>query len=235
MTIQAIYDHYKIMPQLQLHQLRVAGVAQTIGQALTVQVNLPDMVQACLLHDMGNIIKFDLALYPKFLEPEGLSYWQSVQIYFKQRYGENEFQATLKIAEEIGVTPRVKEIIGAISFTHAAQNFQSNDMEMKICDYADTRVSPNAVVSLEERFEDLEQRYGARYPTEEQQEARKQFRQVMTEIEQQIFALTGELTPENVTELSVQLLIGPLRQTEIQTTGAPSTSTPPTVSSTPLV
>lgn len=215
MTIQAIYDHYKIMPALQLHQLRVTAVAQTIAQSVTVPINISDVTQACLLHDMGNIIKFDLSLFPAFLEPEGLTYWQSVQSYYKQRYGENEFQATLKIADELKVSSRVKEIIGAISFTHISQNYQSNDMEMKVCDYADTRVSPQKVVTLEERFDDLEQRYGARYPTEDQQKMRAEFKVLMTQMEQQIFSQTGELTPQHITEEVVQPLLEPLRQTEI--------------------
>lgn len=215
MTIQAVYEHYKIMPALQLHQLRVAAVGQMIGQAVALQLNLADMLQACLLHDMGNIIKFDLALFPKFLEPEGLQYWQSVQSYFQQRYGENEFQATLKIADELRVSPRVKEMIAAISFTHVTANYQSDDMEMKICDYADTRVSPQQVVSLQERFDDLEKRYGARYPSEEQQQLRAQFRELMTQIEQQIFAQASTLTAEMITEAAITPLLDPLRQTEI--------------------
>jgi len=62
------------MPSLQLHMFRVAGVASVICENFKQPelINQDDIVSACLLHDMGNIIKFNLSLFPQFLEPEGL-------------------------------------------------------------------------------------------------------------------------------------------------------------------
>ena len=68
MTILEIYEKYKIMPQLQEHQLRVASVAKTICDHLLVPVHTDHVVSVCLLHDMGNILKFDLQKFPQFGE-----------------------------------------------------------------------------------------------------------------------------------------------------------------------
>ena len=48
------------MPNLAMHQLRVAGVAMQICESLDTNIDTNSVVKACLLHDMGNIIKFNL-------------------------------------------------------------------------------------------------------------------------------------------------------------------------------
>ncbi len=105
--VRDLYRDYKIMPSLAAHQFRVAGVAWAIMDA-TDESALPsplrrnEVISACLLHDMGNILKFDLSYFPEFLEPEGLSYWKVVKADFRAKYGMDEHAATLQIAKEIG-------------------------------------------------------------------------------------------------------------------------------------
>jgi len=75
MTIQQIYDHYDIMPSLQLHMLRVTAVAAMIVESFNQPLDKNNIIKACLLHDMGNIVKFDFNYMkesmPQFLEPPG--------------------------------------------------------------------------------------------------------------------------------------------------------------------
>ena len=78
-TIQQIYSDYKIMPNLQLHQLRVASVAKIIAENFKEKLDKESIVIACLFHDMGNIIKFNFSYFTEFLKPEGLEYWQAVK------------------------------------------------------------------------------------------------------------------------------------------------------------
>ena len=85
-TITDIYTEYRIPPALQLHQFRVTGVALQIIGSIDVAVDADSIIVACLLHDMGNIIKFNLDYFPEFLEPEGLEYWQYVQNEFIEKY-----------------------------------------------------------------------------------------------------------------------------------------------------
>ncbi len=58
-NIIQIYSQYKIMPTLQQHQLRVAGVAKQICDSISEPIDKEVVVDVCLVHDMGNIIKFD--------------------------------------------------------------------------------------------------------------------------------------------------------------------------------
>ena len=74
-----VYSEYKIMPTLQLHQLRVAAVARLVCDHLTHPINTRDVILACLFHDMGNIIKSNLNHFPEFCEPEGTAYWEKVK------------------------------------------------------------------------------------------------------------------------------------------------------------
>jgi 5'-deoxynucleotidase YfbR-like HD superfamily hydrolase len=67
-VILELYDTYKIMPQLAAHQLRVAAVAYAITQAIFEPIHDEELISACLLHDMGNILKFDLSVFPEFSE-----------------------------------------------------------------------------------------------------------------------------------------------------------------------
>ncbi len=215
MTIAQIYDHYRIMPNLQTHMYRVAGVGDCLCDHMQVKVDRDAVVAACLLHDMGNIIKFDLAVFPEFCEPEGLAYWQDVKDDFHAKYGWDEHVATQLIVKEIGVSARVYELINAIGFLEAKENFETQDLAKKICSYADMRVAPHGVVSLEARLADLEQRYGGKYPSVEDQEKRRTFRDYMQKIEKQIFA-ECDIRPEEITEESVQPLITTLRNFEVK-------------------
>ncbi len=160
-TISEIYTTYQIMGNLELHMLRVTGVAKAICTHISELVDSENIIQACLLHDMGNILKFDLAVFPEFLEPQGLAYWQGVKADFELRYGKNVHEATVVIAKEVGASDRVIELINAVSFNKEKQNWEGDDFGKKICAYADMRVAPYGVTSLKERLLDGEKRYKA--------------------------------------------------------------------------
>jgi hypothetical protein len=188
-TINQLYQQYQIMPNLQQHQLRVAAVAQTICQNLTgVEVSEPEVIAACLLHDMGNIIKFDLNLFPEFCQPAGVEYWQGVKQEFIDKYGPNEHQASVAIARQIGVSAQTLSYINAISFSRATANVTTTDYGQKICAYSDMRVGPYGINSLAERFADLSQRYQRKYAGSEHQDRRKVFEDGIRTIETQLQA-----------------------------------------------
>jgi 5'-deoxynucleotidase YfbR-like HD superfamily hydrolase len=199
-----IYRDYKIMPALAAHQFRVAGVACAIMEAFGVAATATpfykdEVIAACLLHDMGNILKFDLASLPEFLEPEGLAYWEGVKAEFAAKYGSDEHAATLAIAKEIGVSARTWEYIDAVGFPKATEVAQDNSLEKKICCYADQRVTPYGVVSLAERFEEASRRYAGR--AHRITDAGYAARQVsaLGEMERQIF-LRAAVAPDAITE-----------------------------------
>lgn len=218
MNILDIYKKYQIMPQQVEHHFRVAGVGSIILDNLTLTPTLSqkereEIVTACLLHDMGNIIKFDLdrPLFKESLQPQGVEYWKSVQENYWQKYGRDEYPAHLQIAREIGASQRVVELIGAISFTGAPENCASDDFGKKICQYSDDRVGPWGVVSLEGRFADLRERYKHHGENSPERDA---FENALREIEKQIFAKC-KIKPEEITEEKVKQKFEELRNYDI--------------------
>lgn len=107
-TIAQIYSDFRIMPNLQLHQLRVAAVAKTVCNRFTFECDTAHVVVACLIHDMGNIIKSKLDRFPAWTEAADLKYWEQVKRNFIAQYGEDERAATLAIARELASVVTLK-------------------------------------------------------------------------------------------------------------------------------
>lgn len=189
-TITEIYQAYCLMMNLQQHQLRVAAVASTIWSWLLPQVQQDvdqnNVILACLLHDMGNTIKFNLTLFPEFLEPEGVEYWQNVKDRYLKQFGTDEHLASEKIAADLGVDTKVLRYIESVGFQQAQDNLSTTDWGQKICDYADVRVGPYGVITLEERFVDLRDRYGTTFAQPSDETKRTDFELAHLEIERQI-------------------------------------------------
>lgn len=203
------------MPSLQKHMYRVAGVAKIICDSLEVEIDADNVIKACLLHDMGNILKFKLDLYPQFLEPEGLEYWTKVKAEFQSKYGIDEHRATYMIAEDIGVDDRVMELIKSFGFSNLKEIWQSDDMAKKICNYSDMRVMPDGVASLVDRLEDGRKRFAINKPDVEwRRDSFEEFSNYAKQIEGQIFEKCS-IRASNVTEQTIHSLIRPLENITI--------------------
>ena len=116
-TAQEIYEQYKIMPSLQLHQLRVAAVGTLLSSSAKKPVDGHNVILACLFHDMGNIIKSDLKYFPDFCEPEGVAYWEHVKQGYVEKYGSDHHAATVAIVREVGLPPRAVELIEGVGYS----------------------------------------------------------------------------------------------------------------------
>lgn len=209
MSISDIYKKYKIMPSLQEHMLRVAAVASLICDNFTEPIDKENIIAACLLHDMGNILKFKLDQFPDFLRPEGLEYWQTAKEEYLKKYGANEYETSIKIAEELGVSTRILELIKSISFLGVSKTAEENDYAKKIVEYGDDRVDPFGIVLLEDRLTDLRTRY-AHKDKERGSKFREIFESSMRQIEKQIFAKC-KIKPEDINDESVASIISELR------------------------
>ena len=209
-TILDVYQTYHIPANLQEHMLRVASVAAMLADAV-VGVNKHDVVLACLLHDLGNILKINMDnyLFPEALEPEGLEYWKDIQSQVRQQYGSDVHKATLVMVQELEVGKRVEELVGAIGFLQAVGNAASTDVDRKICSYADMRVVPAGVVSLGDRFLDLRKRYREKQKLGSEA-AVEIFEESLRKIEQQLFN-HALIAPSAITEAAVQGLLPTLR------------------------
>jgi hypothetical protein len=158
-TVEEIYKKYRIMPILATHQLRVKAVGEMICDHFKEPIDKERVGLASAFHDMGNIIKFNLSHFPDSVEPEGLEYWEGVKREYIEKYGQDEHAATLSIAKEIGLDDKTFKILNGIGFSQLDQTLDDPSMERKICAYADMRVGPRGIISIDERLEDGRRRY----------------------------------------------------------------------------
>ena len=62
MTISQIYNKYSIPINLKKHMLRVAAVGKIIcDNTKDIKINKNLIIKTLLLHDIGNILKFDFS------------------------------------------------------------------------------------------------------------------------------------------------------------------------------
>ena len=147
------------MPTLQDHQYRVAAVAKALCERAALPLPKENIVSGCLLHDMGNIIKFDLNKIPEGLTIDNLDYWKGVQKDTVAQYGSDEHHATYRMAEELGVSPTTLEVVAHIGAKHAPQMLSERKNNVLIATYSDFRVIPTGVTTLAGRIADLLERY----------------------------------------------------------------------------
>lgn len=171
MTIKQIYVKYQIMPQLVTHMLRVAGVGKIVGENWRSKCDQKLVTSLCLVHDMGNIVKFDLRGgidRSKFGRIENLEYWQRTQREYWDKYGKDALAVTNGILKDAGL-PQFESYINeeeALYFAEAREEqLASARVESIILMYADCRVTPSGVVGYRERVNDLKDRYGTRSET----------------------------------------------------------------------
>ena len=148
MNITDVYDKYNVLPVVRTHQFRVSAVAQFIGAA-----EITEIVSALLIHDIAKIVE------PTFqLQEEELA-WTDTQNKMRAKYGTDAMHATYAIARELGLSDRVLELIGATGFANSVSVYESRDLGKMICLYADQRVSPKGIVTIEQRIHDGQERF----------------------------------------------------------------------------
>lgn len=211
--ISEIYEEYKIMPNLQEHMYRVAGAASLICDNFNETLQKREIISACLLHDMGNIVKFKLDRFPEFLKPDGLNYWRKIQNSYLKKYGDKQHNATSKIIKEIGISGAVFDLAEHVGFSMAEENLKSDSFARKICAYADMRVAIWGITSLKERLDDLGERY---FKDSTIDNPRAGFiHECFFEIEKQIFAKC-KIKPEYITNETIAPIVLELKNFVIE-------------------
>ena len=163
MNIHQIYSKYSIPPNLKTHMLSTAALAKIIINSWVDaenQVDYERVILSCLLHDMGNIIKFKFQnLDPQSELINELDHWKKVQKEFKEKYGDDEENATFQIVEEISIPNSVVKLLHDKEIYHE-NDLQKFDNEINICRYVDSVIAPDGIVSLAEKIKYSEIRYG---------------------------------------------------------------------------
>lgn len=162
MKINEIYNKYHIVENLQNHMYRVAAVGSLIVDYLGSNIKLDKdiVIKTLLLHDLGNILKFDFN--SDLLNKEDVENLKKTREEFILKYGDNEHSVTQNIIREIGVSDKILEILENTGSSKVYSVVDSDNWYFKICSYADFRVAPYGVVSIDERFDDVVKRYKGR-------------------------------------------------------------------------
>jgi len=162
MTMTDVYAKYFIPMHLRRHLVRVAAVGSWIASHSKSQVDVNEIACTLLFHDMGNLLKFDLQRGADLFDPgeRDMSYWQNIQNKMKDLYGTDEHKATHIIAREVGVSDRVLYLLSNMGSSNLHKTLNVDDWALKIVSYADFRVSPSGFVTVHERFDDIQKRYG---------------------------------------------------------------------------
>lgn len=160
MTIDKIYDKYKIPKILREHMYRVAVVSEIICDSMhgDICINKDLVIKTALLHDMGNIIKIYI-VDSSFIANDEKEELEMDKKEFIEKYGDEEHTATDKILNEIGVSKDIIDLYNNLGSSKIPQTINSNDWNRKICSYSDFRVAPYGIVSVTERFDEIIKRY----------------------------------------------------------------------------
>ncbi len=208
LPIETIYKMYKIMPLLGDHMLRVAGVASMICDSSSVPIDKESVITACLLHDMGNIIKSDLNRFAEFRGEKSLEYWEQVKQDYIKKYGSNEHDASMKIARELGVSKTVLDLIYGVDFSNIPL-MESKSIEYQICLYADARVDPMGIVSFSQRLREGRERYKNTKHTIDDTKW-ELVEQIFGRVEKKLFAKC-KIKPEDINDNSAAPIISELK------------------------
>lgn len=161
-TIQDIYAAYRIPPNLQLHMYRVAALGLYISDHLFGEVSIDrDVItQVNLLHDLGNLVKFDFGQTVSMgMNTDDVPYWKKVQEELIVKYGKDEDVVTDALIRELGVKQRVFEILTQHRLDKIQYAIDTDDWDAKIVRLSDTRISPDGVVTIAQRWMDIRKRY----------------------------------------------------------------------------
>ncbi len=217
MLISTFYHQYEIPSNLQRHMYLVAAVGAYIADHWDDPhvLDRERIVKALLLHDTGNIIKFDFSR-PDILGEavvKELDKWKRIHREFTQRYG-NENVATHALARQSGVDGKVLEILGAVGSENLYKALETTDWNKKIACYSDFRIGPFGALTVNERFDDIVARYrGLGHAMSDIEETERK-RQRCLELEKQLQAHVP-IDLQDIDEKVIKDIAGKLMQTEL--------------------
>lgn len=151
MKIDEIYQHFRVPTNLKEHMFRVFGIVCVFELNWNGEKQDWNLLKKlALLHDLGNIVKFNL-------RSDELSL-KEVQKTMIDKYGSDDHEATGKMIKELGFSDEAVETVAAKSFGNSISIANSSNFLLKILYYADMRVLPNGIGTLEERLIDVKNR-----------------------------------------------------------------------------
>lgn len=163
MIAQEVYELYKIPDNLQAHMLRTAAVAWLVCSLLNrTREERNQATVLMLLHDMGNIVKYNLDSTTLWSERDRQrpEYIAAIKAEMIEKYGDKDEVATVKIMRELEIDPKVVATLPKLSPKNLPTLVSSEAGWLEqVGAYADQRVIPTGVATIWDRIIDSLQRY----------------------------------------------------------------------------
>lgn len=156
-TVPLVYSKYRVPLLTRKHMYRCAALASYIcdhWKGDLGKINKNNLIIALLLHDVANIVKIDFKATYDELERNSIHYWLSVKDLMEKDYGKDDHEAVALICEEIGISKDIIELIRQKEFRKNRETYESRNFTRMVAAYCDQRISPNGLMSLEDRLKD---------------------------------------------------------------------------------
>jgi len=225
--ITQLYKKYHVPKNLELHMFWVSALGQKIiDHWVGPKLHQKHTVSALLLHDIGNLVKFELNsswwlknMQKIVLEETNstnfLNNLKKAQTQMIKKYGKNSELANVAILKEIGVEKGIIELIEDHSWERLTVALNTENWEEKIVEYCDLRVIPNGLTTVENRMNDLRQRYQHRDSSWADQESFQSRLSLVKQLEDQLEERTN-IQLKTITHKEIESLVLPLSNYEIE-------------------
>ncbi len=185
-----------------------------VAEAQKEAVDTDLVVSTCLLHDIGAIVKFDFEgdSYGFYTEQE-VDHWITVRNNIRALYGFDEYTATSAILQELHLD-RVYTMFMQIGSGRLEKILSEGSREAQIIQYADTRVGPLSILSVEERIAEARVRYAPHADTLTWFNEVEKHRELSLQLEKQLLDQTG-LVGRDINDTAAESIIKELWDYEI--------------------
>ncbi len=187
-----LLKEYNVSGVLLRHIKNVNKISVFLAKKLKekgIDVDVEALDRASMLHDILKTIEIPEHDDKIQEDPE---FFKDLREKFK---GLKHEKAASKLLKDKGY-----DELGELIEFHGFRGFRNLDTwERKILNYADSRVSWDQIVSIQERFDELDKRYGPHNVPNYTEEAKKEHRDSLIEVEKEIFSHL-DLKPEDLKE-----------------------------------
>ncbi len=145
--------------------LRVAGLGSILIKHWRGQkIDGPAVVTTLIFHDIAKPLTFDINKQAKFVtSPEALESLRGDMNWLKENFGEDEHRALNLIFDQIGLSQNAKRILDNLEWIYSDRLLTEKDDESLLAIYADMRIGPQGILSIDQRMHEL----NARSPIED--------------------------------------------------------------------
>ena len=100
--------------------LRVAAVTQEVCRQVDEKLSIKSdiLISVSLLHNLGNLVKFDITLFPRLFEPEWVEYWKQQKNQTVVQHGLPAKSATIHMCKELSISSSIQILLEWVLTSH---------------------------------------------------------------------------------------------------------------------